>query len=149
MEESPRWQRTGALEFYNADLQVTARRELTQKCLTNDLMRENFEVRFPDIDFDKAWYETHDWVYYNSEGKLLIDDSPNSEWRHKQVIRHLPSPDWRATTNEFWELMDYLDAEQSGDFDHKFLFLEETNLRDQLETNSEIYKEIARLLNEK
>ena len=45
--------------------------------------------------------------------------------------------------------MDYLQAEEDGDFDHKLLFLEETNRRNEMESNLEIYKEIVRLLNEK
>ena len=75
--------------------------------------------------------------------------STRSDWQYKQVIRRLPSPDWRVSASEFWEFLDYLQAEESGYFDHKLLFLEETNRREEMESHLEIYKEIVRLLNEK
>lgn len=148
-EGSPRWQRISSSEFYNRDLSVTARRQLTQKCLSDDLMRENFRIRFPETNFDSSWYETWDWVFYNSEGKLLGDHTPRFDWQHKQVIRRLPSPDWRASKDEYEALLDYLTAEENGDFDHPYLFLQKNNRRETMESNLKIYNEITRLLNEK
>ena len=118
LEDSPRWELISGDEFYNSDLEVTARRELTRKCLSTELMQENFEARFPDTKFDGTWHEIQDWVFYNREGKLLGDHTPRFDWQHKQVIRRLPSPDWRSTKQEYQDLLDYLQAEEDGDLDH-------------------------------